>query len=341
MWRRFNISFVSIFGTGLGLSILFVLLLDPYGNSLLGLPLREPILEINQRYVYPQIVRRGPYDSFVIGTSTSRLLEPQRLNKALGGNFANLAMDDARAWEQMQMMKLILRDAGAPARLFIGLDTVWCREDADTHLTSKQRDFPAWLYDSNPVNDLPNMLNVSTFELAYKKLRYQLGRNVAQYEANGYKDFTKGEAHYDAERARRGIREKSRNARKPANRAFVASPEQQWRLPALTWLNEVLEQVDGKSRVFLVFMPVHVTAQPIQGTRDAARENECKRRIQKLAIRYNALYLDYRVPSSITSNDENYWDPLHWRIHVGHIVVEEVAAKATASGTVRPGVSNR
>ena len=341
MWRRFIITFISAFGAGFGASVLFILLLDPYGNSLLGLPFREPILEINQRYVYPQIVRRGPYDSFVIGTSTSRLLEPQRLNTALGGNFANLAMDDARAWEQTQMMKLILRDAGPPERLLIGLDSVWCREDADTHLTSKRREFPAWLYDANRFNDFLYMLNVSTLELAYKKLRYQFGRNVERYEANGYKDFTQGEAYYDFKRAKRRIQARSKNARLPTDAAFAAIPGQHWRLPALAWLNEILAEVDGKSRVYLIFMPVHVAAQPIRGTQDAAREDECKRRIQEFASRYDALYVDYRVPSSITTNDQNYWDPLHWRIHVGHQLVDELGAKVSTGGDDGRVVSNR
>ncbi len=56
---------------------LIILLLDPYGVSPIRLPIARPIMDINQRYMYPQIVRSGAYDSVVIGTSTSRLLDPE------------------------------------------------------------------------------------------------------------------------------------------------------------------------------------------------------------------------------------------------------------------------
>jgi hypothetical protein len=34
-----------------------ILLLDPYGNSPLRLVSRQPIMDINQRYMYPRIAR--------------------------------------------------------------------------------------------------------------------------------------------------------------------------------------------------------------------------------------------------------------------------------------------
>ncbi len=333
MWQRYTWILMGFVPVALCCVTLFILLIDPYGISPTGLPIREPILHTNQRYVYPQIVRNGGFDSYVIGTSTSRLLEPPRLDRALGGKFANLAMNDARAWEQKQLMDLILRDAGPPRTLLIGLDTVWCREDADTYQVSRTRTFPHWMYDGADLTDLRYMLNLSTLNLAFKKLQFQLGRNVRRFDPDGFADFTDGEKKYDPERARKRIWDGRENARIPVTPAFeVEDPSAHWTLPALPWLEDVLARTQGKSRVLLVFMPVHLTAQPRPGSDNAAREHECKRRIQDLAMRYNAFYADYRNASQMNTNDLNYWDPLHWRIHVGRSLLDELGARLTHGG---------
>ena len=46
----------------------FIVALDPYGARLrAGQPAR-PLMDLNQRFMYPQIVRSGAFDSAVFGT---------------------------------------------------------------------------------------------------------------------------------------------------------------------------------------------------------------------------------------------------------------------------------
>ena len=97
-------------------SYLFVLAMNPYGN-LPNTVLREHVMmDDNQRYQYPSVVRSGRYDSLIIGTSTSRLLDPRPFEAALGGRFANVAMNAGTAWEQTELTKLFLRHQPKPAR---------------------------------------------------------------------------------------------------------------------------------------------------------------------------------------------------------------------------------
>ena len=79
-------------------------------------------------------------------------------------------------------------------------------------------------------------------------------------------------------------------------------------------------------------MPVHVAAQPYPGSQDEWREQECKRRIEGLSEKFGAAYLDLRTRSALTSNDANFWDSLHWRIPIGHQIVDKVAASRNARG---------
>ncbi|KMO28830.1 hypothetical protein VQ03_29780, partial [Methylobacterium tarhaniae] len=112
-WRHFAGLLVGAAGL-LGLLVLaFVTILDPYG--LRAAPGRRsgPIMDLNQRFMYPQVVRGGAYDSAVFGTSTARLLDPHGLDRAFGGRFANLAMNAATPWEQTQLARLFLTRAPA------------------------------------------------------------------------------------------------------------------------------------------------------------------------------------------------------------------------------------
>src|SRR5262249_16598930 len=143
----------------------FIVVMNPYGH----LPLRifgaHVIMDINQRFQYPAIVRSGLFDSVVIGTSTSRLLDPERLAARFGGRFANMAMNDARAWEEYRLARLFLDHQPQPKTLLIGLDWVWCAQNADTDRVTT-RGFPEWMYDENPWNDWLYILNPRTLEFA-------------------------------------------------------------------------------------------------------------------------------------------------------------------------------
>ena len=71
----------------------FVLLIDPYDVVPFSLPIDRRIVSINQRYMYPQIVRSRRFDSLMIGTSTVAPVDPQIAQQPFDARFANLAMD--------------------------------------------------------------------------------------------------------------------------------------------------------------------------------------------------------------------------------------------------------
>ena len=76
-------------------ALLFNTLVDPYGANPLRVPFERPLMDINQRFMYPQVLRSGEFDSAVFGTSTIRLLKPSDLEAVFGGDFANFGMNAA------------------------------------------------------------------------------------------------------------------------------------------------------------------------------------------------------------------------------------------------------
>jgi hypothetical protein len=320
------------FGLFAAVSVI-IWLLDPYGASLFRLPIARPIMDINQRYMYPQVVRTGMFNSVVIGTSTSRLLDPVDLNAAFGGRFANLAMNSATAWEQVELAKLYLRHEPAPKTFILGLDQMWCADDK-TLVKTTFRGFPEWMYDTNPWNDLLEMVNLKTLEIAGRLIGFHLGLMPERIRSDGYEIFTPPEANYDLARARFHIWSDNSSAQiTPVVPAVVLSTAQvssiTW--PAIAWLDETLTAIPKTTTRIVAFMPLHIAAQPVPGSLADARYNACKQRISAVASKHGVRVIDFSIPSAITRNDENYWDPLHYRLPIAGRIVEGLKA-AVATG---------
>ncbi|HXW41620.1 MAG TPA: hypothetical protein VEK75_10475 [Xanthobacteraceae bacterium] len=339
-WRGFVFLFLRALIGGVAVIYLFILLVDPYGIVPFSLPLDRRIVSINQRYMYPQIVRSGRFDSLIIGTSTSRLIDPQLLDGFFHARFANLAMDSATAWEQQAMLDLFLRTVGPPKVLIVGLDVVWCDPNAD-HDRITFRGFPRWLYDGSPWDRYLHLLNAGTLEVAVRLVGYQFGLYRERIRFDGYDAFVPLESQYDAERARRNIWGDAPHSAltAPAAAAPPLSAEERSRLafPALSWLDAGLARLPDGSLKILAFMPVHVAAQPPPGSRAAAVEAECKARIAAIGRNRGATVIDWRIASDLTRTDTNYWDSLHYRVPVADRLAQELAAAALSKSKSEEG----
>lgn len=327
-WRQF---LRWLFGGLAGIAVLMIMLvavMDPLGNLRL-IPWRHHIIMgDNQRFQYPALIRHGRFDSIVLGTSSSRLLDPHDLERQFGGRFANLAMNSATAWEQYRLADLFLRTVKTPRTLFVGLDHVWCAGDADTQRITF-RGFPEWLFDDRPWNDLRYMINTKVVKMAALQLLYRAGLPVApNLGADGFAVFTPPEAAYDPDRARKNIWRGTSPVIANHVPAYAPSAAERagWRFPAMQWLDDILERVPATTTKLLVFMPLHRRALPEPGSRQAARYAECKHRIAEAGARHGAHVIDFAIDSAITRADDNFWDRLHYRQPIAKRVVRESAA---------------
>ena len=321
-------SFLTTFAGALVAAILLVLLVDPYGVVPFSLPIRRPIVSQAQRHEYPKIVRSGEFDSFIVGTSTARLLDPEILNPLFHARFANLAMNSASAWEQARMIDFVRRHVGETKVLIIGVDWVWCAEHP-ARTIGAVGEFPEWLYDDNPWNDYAPLVNEPTVEVAVRIIGNHLGLYPEQIRSDGFEVLAPPERDYDPARARHDIWG-GEPRKRPADQPLPLSAQERRRLefPALPWLEEVLGKFPTSTLKILAYMPVHVAAQPWPGTLGAAQEAECKDRIAAMARQRGAIVIDWRIRSPITTEDRNYWDSLHYRLNVAQRIARELAAAA-------------
>jgi len=310
-----------------GVLLLFVLVMDPYRNVPFSPPMDRPLMDDNQRFLFPGVVRSGGFDSAVFGTSTGRLLKPERLNRLMGGRFANLSMNSAMPWEQYQIADLFLRTVPVPRTVIFTLDHVWCWADADTRRTTF-RPFPPWMYDDDPWNDLAYLLNGKTLEIAWRLAEYHMGLRKPRLGADGYERFVPPDEQWDRAKVEAKIYDGPKRPIVLQAPPYVPSEAERrdWRFPALAWLEDLLRRMPAETRPVLAFMPVHVAAQPPAGTVHDARERACKDRIARLGAEAGAWVVDFRIASRVTADDANYWDSLHYRVGIADWLEDTLAA---------------
>ena len=331
-WSRHLTTLLGVFAGAIAALGLFVLAMNPYGNlpnTVLG---EHVMMDDNQRYQYPSVVRSGRYDSLIIGTSTSRLIDPRPFAAALGGRFANVALNAGTAWEQTQFTRLFLRHQPRPHALVVGIDWVWCSQEADRERITF-RGFPEWMFDDNPWNDLAYLINTRAIEIAGRRLGAALGLARARLPPDGWEIFTPPEREYDLLKAQAKIYgDGPRLPPVPIHPPVRpdAGQRARWAFPALAWLEDLIAR--GRwQRVVLLFPPVHLVAQPQPGSLAAAEEAECKARIARIGAERQAPVIDFRINSEITSRDANFWDPLHYRVAIAARVAEG-AVQAVQTG---------
>jgi hypothetical protein len=312
------------------------MLFDPLDLVPFSLPIERPLVSGSQRFDYPQAMRSGRFDSLIVGSSTARLIDPQALNGAFNARFANMAMNASTAWEQWTVFEYFRRHAGAPKVLIVGIDAGWCAPDADTRRITTHG-FPEWLYDDNRWNDFPNLFNSGTLELAGRLVGYHLGLNRARSRYDGFEIFTPAENEFDLTRAQHNIWIGQQRRPLPDLPPPPLSDAERRALsfPALAWMDAMLAELPPASLKVLAFMPVHVALQAWPGTHNAAVDAECKARIASIARTRGAKVVDWRIASPITTNDENYWDGLHYRLPIAQRIARELT-EAVLDGTESP-----
>lgn len=331
-WHRFLAAFLITFG-GLGLLLCALLFwANPYRNIPFA-PSDRPLMDVNQRYLYPAVARDFSYDSAVFGTSSIRLLQPARLEEELGGSFAQLAMNAATAYEQSRLASLFLRtrvQAGqVPKTILFGIDSVWCGM-GETYERFTDRPFPPWMYDDDRWNDLAYLFNGKAIEIAGRMIGYELGFNTPTYAVDGYANFLPPRTQYDLGKARTNIYGTSEpKPIIPQDPPFHASAQELagWAFPTHALMEDLLAETPAETRVLFVFVPYHVYHQGIPGSHQAAGLRECKQRFAAMAAkRGNSMVLDFMRPSPITQSDDNYWDPVHYGVETAAQVLDLISA---------------
>lgn len=329
---------IAVFVCTLAFLYVFVLVIDPYDTLPFSPPLDRAPATTNQRYSYPAVAMDPTFDSALIGTSVVRLLKPSELEEALGGRFAALSMNSAMPYEQSQILQVFLRHHPAPKTVIFGIDDVWCGQQPSPKLT--ERPFPPWLYDHNPWNDALYLLNLSALEESGRQFAQIVGLREEKYQRNGYRNFLPPDSEYDLGKARHWIYDGG-----PAKLAPAVQPPadgyadavQNLSFPDLDILADLTARLPKATRKIYLGAPVHARVIAAPGSLSEAVWRECLSRIAKIGAEAgNAIVLDFRIRSEITTDDRNYWDKLHFGVDTASRIVELMGEGVAAGRSTDP-----
>jgi hypothetical protein len=323
-WRRFFRLAVGSAALAVGVIYAFVVLVDPFGMLPLSLPFDHPLVASNQRFSYPALARSNSFDSAILGTSTTRLLRPVALNPAFGARFVNLAMNAALAYEQQRLLDVFVRAHATPKVVIVGIDIVWCGTGAPAPRFTP-RGFPTWMYEGSRWRGYTEMFNLYAVQEAGQAFGTLLGFKKATMGRDGYTRFVPPDSEYDPARAMVHLREAGPSIPLGDRHGDPAA----WRYPELDILDGMLRALPAATRKILFFVPYnHVLFSPADSDGGQAW-NECRRRVAALARGVpGSVVVDFMRPSPITTNDGNYWDPLHYRTEVADRLAHDLATAA-------------
>ncbi len=227
-------------------------------------------------------------------------------------------MNSATAYEQSRLLEVFLRAHAAPRVVIVAIDQAWC---AETSPLTTPRPFPEWMYASNRWPAYREMLTPYAVQEAWNQFAVMVGLKRRRYGLDGYTSFVPPDAAYDPARRDQAFLRWPALDHRPA-----PPPGTEAALPALSRLETMLASVPPATRTILFFTPYHIDQMGAPGSLTAWRWDACKRAVTTVARRHGAELLDFMVPSPITQDRDNFWDPVHYR--------QAVAARVTA-GLVR------
>jgi hypothetical protein len=305
----------------------FVVLVDPFDILPLSPPADRVPVSSNARFSFPALARSEAFDSAIFGTSTSRLLRPVVLNLAFDARFANLAMNDATAYEQSRLLSVFARAHPMAKLVMVGLDVRYCIT-GETAQKLTPRPFPEWMYGANLWRGYLEMFNLYAIQEAGQQFGILIGIKRPVYGLDGYTRFVPPDSNYDPARAAMHLHAAGPEV-PPGERR--GAPET-WRYPAVELLLEDLSSLSEAARKILFFVPYNHVLLPPMGSPAANVWGECKRRIADLTAHVpNTLAVDFMLPSPITEADDNYWDALHYRAAIADRIAKDLAAASNGA----------
>ena len=322
-WRRFFRIASLTAAIPVIISFLFVAVIDPWD----GLPFsprlpRVPVTP-STRHAWPMLARDARFDSVVIGTSTSRLLRPELLDRLFDARFVNLSIDAATAYEEIRLLEVFSHSHPTPRFILLGVDANWCDPRPEQRYTVYP--FPEWLYQPRRWHGYMQLLNVYALQEAGSQLWAMAGRKPARHRWDGYTDFAIPDSQYDLVRASANIL--------AGGTAFAPDVLEGAIFSTHERLRDALRTMPRSARKVLFFVPFALSYQGGENSLTRAYWAECKRRVVEMAKSTSGtLVVDFMIPSPITSDNSHYYDAIHYR----PVIAERIAtslAEVIAGGT--------
>lgn len=313
-WRKFTFIFLGITGGAIFLIWLFIIIVDPWGMLPLSPPFHRIPISTNARYSFPALAINQQFDSAIIGTSTSRPLQPRLLNKSLNAHFVNLSMNSSTPWEQEKIFNLFLQHHPHPKVIIINTDNIWCFDDPQR----ASRPIPLWMYEGSPWVGYLKMANQYALQEAVNQFLWLIGLKKQRYGSDGYTPLLPASFIYDPQKVNHVFAEWP----KADNSAMNGRIHTQ---PTLSRLQRIVNKLPKNTLKIIIIPPFSAEFYGDSGRWTDMSWKACKANLAHLAQTIpNTTAIDFALSNHFTQQRNSFWDPIHFRPFVAKIIMDGI-----------------
>ncbi len=357
-WKAFTRTLIATAVIVFSLLFMALFVLDPINYIDFSPKLKRefvyPIDASNQlvdRYILRKYSMEPQFDSAIYSSSVGYIFKTTDFDKGFNSKFLNMSTRAALPYEQTIMLKRFLRYHPHPKSLIFLLTNPWCEEGMGTYALRdplgplQNEDFPLWLVDNNPYNELLHLFSMKNLKLAKVEFKHLTGIKPilpSSYELYGSSQmpdsFHVGPVEENIPRiyGPEGKREKPKDVIDKDSYYKISHNQTFTRLDML---KNILKELPDTLKI-LVYMPRPSFYIPYKGTRADAEFQACKSYMADNFLTLpNTHIVDFGIEGKLTNDDYNFIDTIHPTYPLAKILPGYVV-DAVKTGKSKPGYYN-
>lgn len=294
-----------------------VAVVDPYFRYHAPIITQHPPL-FNERYQNRGILERFDYDSIITGTCLSENFKTSQAQELFGGSFVKVA-NSAGTYRKIGELIECAYDTGHDVKLVIrSIDFTNISEDASDYDMRLDPEFPYWLYDKNPLNDVNYLLDIDAFMYSVETL------SGIGTRARSFDDYGVWESYYTYGREQ-VLKKYDYTAQ--AQEQIPLTPEE--RAAVLENVRLYVTDIAGEhpETVFICFIPPYSIAYwddlRISGGLDARLEAE-RIAIEEMVSCDNIRIISFAMKEELITSLDDYKDLTHYAPWINEGLMEEL-----------------
>jgi hypothetical protein len=297
--------------------------IDPYDSGRSTLFEKAGVRPQGPRTANASRARDPAFNAAIIGNSRIQLVQPERLKKATGIDFVQLAVPGSGPKEHLALIDWYLRHRKEPPKaLIVSMDDLWCTSDPEL---TNEKPFPFWLYSPDGLEYAEGLLRYDVLEEMPRRIAYLLDGDAERARPDGYWDY---EPEYiGLGYATNPVLRKRLDQTPYANAArYESDPlEGKRRFPAMDRLKGLVAALPEETTLVLVIPPFYKNWLPPPGTEQAYLYQACKEAISAAVEGHGRTALvDWRVDRPETRNPEFFFDSMHYRQPLARLIEKDL-----------------
>lgn len=294
---------------------ILTVLLDPFSTGRFSPITRIDIATRNLLYGHAARVRDTTFNAAVVGNSHGLPLDPARLTAATGQRFVQLSAPGLNPSEQLTIARAVMRNhRHRPFTLIMVLDQSWCLADGAHNRV--RGFFPAFIFESSPLEYLRNIISPIAVEAAAYRLLMISGLAGDNRRRDGYRPLS-----FPKEWPALQLMQFA-NWQRPTWAPAGDAP-----LPALDGLRAAASEFDPELRLVLFFTRLPFFGLPMPGSPAARRLEFCKARYREFSSKTpRTVFIDRMLDDAFARDMSNFGDIAHVHNRMAPVLEQDLTS---------------